>query len=96
MPHLPVCLPPKQLCRHSACAIRFPDILAVLGMCYCREHYGCFVGICGALNAAGAIGDMWVTMIVLRYAPTAYVMDEPMGCACFPWHRRQAVCRNFG
>jgi len=34
-------------------------------------------------NASGAIGDMWLTMIVLRYPATAYVMDERDGLRIF-------------
>jgi hypothetical protein len=29
------------------------------------------LGMCAAINASGAIGDLWMTVIVLRYAPTA-------------------------
>ena len=41
------------------------------------------LGICGIVNASGAIGDMWITMIVLRYANIAYVMDERDGIRVF-------------
>ena len=62
----------------------FLSILAVLGMWLLQGTlWVVLLGICGALNAAGAIGDMWVTMIVLRYAPTAYVMDERDGMRVF-------------
>jgi hypothetical protein len=53
------------------------SILAVLGMWLLQGTlWVALLGLCGALNAAGAVGDMWNTMIVLRYAPTAYVMAE--------------------
>lgn len=39
--------------------------------------------ICGVFNASGAIGDMWMTSIVLRYPATAYVMDERDGLRLF-------------
>lgn len=42
-----------------------------------------FLAICGAINASGAIGDLWITMIVLRYAATAYVVDEQNGIRLF-------------
>ena len=62
----------------------FLSILAVLGMWLLQGTlWVVLLGICGALNAAGAIGDMWITMIVLRYAPTAYVMDERDGIRVF-------------
>ena len=41
------------------------------------------LAICGIFNASGAIGDMWMTMIVLRYPATAYVMDERDGLRLF-------------
>lgn len=60
------------------------SILFVLGMWLLQGTlWVVLLGICGALNAAGAIGDMWITMIVLRYAPTAYVMDERDGMRVF-------------
>ncbi len=41
------------------------------------------LAICGAINAGGAIGDLWITRIVLRYAPAAYVVDEQDGIRLF-------------
>ena len=41
------------------------------------------LAICGIFNAGGAIGDMWMTVIVLRYPATAYVMDERDGLRLF-------------
>ena len=41
------------------------------------------LAICGIFNASGAIGDMWMMMIVLRYPATAYVMDERDGIRLF-------------
>ena len=31
------------------------------------------------VNASGAIGDVWITTIVLRYAPAARIVDERDG-----------------
>ena len=60
------------------------SILVVLGMWLLQGTlWVVLLGICGALNAAGAIGDMWITMIVLRYAPTAYIVDERDGMCVF-------------
>lgn len=39
--------------------------------------------ICGAFNAAGAIGDLWITRVVLRYPAYAYVIDERDGVRIF-------------
>lgn len=41
------------------------------------------LGICGVVNASGAVGDMWITMIVLRHPATAYVIDERDGIRVF-------------
>lgn len=41
------------------------------------------LAICGIFNASGAIGDMWMTIIVLRYPAAAYVMDERDGLRLF-------------
>ncbi len=39
--------------------------------------------ICGAFNAAGAIGDLWIVRIVTRYPREAYVIDERDGVRVF-------------
>ncbi len=39
--------------------------------------------ICGAFNAAGAIGDLWIVRIVLRYPAHAFVIDERDGVCLF-------------
>lgn len=41
------------------------------------------LALCGIFNASGAVGDMWMTMIVLRYPAKAYVMDERDGLRIF-------------
>jgi hypothetical protein len=62
----------------------FTSILVVLGMWLLQGTlWVAFLGICGIFNASGATGDMWITMIVLRYATTAYVMDERDGIRVF-------------
>jgi hypothetical protein len=35
--------------------------------------------LCGTINASGAIGDIWISFVVLKYASTAYVADEQDG-----------------
>jgi hypothetical protein len=37
------------------------------------------LAIAGIINATGAIGDLWITGIVLRYPDTAYIIDEKDG-----------------
>ncbi|MBN1535570.1 MAG: DUF3267 domain-containing protein [Anaerolineales bacterium] len=39
--------------------------------------------VCGAFNAAGAIGDLWIVRIVTRYPAHAYVIDERDGVRIF-------------
>jgi hypothetical protein len=41
------------------------------------------VALVAAINASGAIGDQWMTAIVLRYPAAAYVMDEKDGMRVF-------------
>lgn len=37
------------------------------------------IALCAALNAAGAVGDLWIMAVVLRYPSWAYVVDERDG-----------------
>jgi hypothetical protein len=58
--------------------------LAVLGMWMLQGTlWVALFGVCGVFNASGAIGDMWITLIVLRYPTTAYIMDERDGVRVF-------------
>jgi hypothetical protein len=41
------------------------------------------LGICGVLNASGAIGDIWMSGIALRYPTAAYIVDEQDGMRVF-------------
>ena len=54
------------------------SILVILGMWFAQGNalWVALLAICGAINASGAIGDLWIAIIVLRYTSTAYVMDE--------------------
>jgi hypothetical protein len=62
----------------------FISALVILGMWVLQEtSWVALLAICGIVNASGAVGDMWITMIVLRYAATAYVMDERDGIRVF-------------
>jgi len=38
---------------------------------------------CATINAGGAIGDLWIAKIVLRYPASAYIMDERDGVRVF-------------
>ncbi len=62
----------------------FISALVVLGMWILQgTAWVALLAICGVVNASGAVGDMWITMIVLRYTATAYVMDERDGIRVF-------------
>ena len=62
----------------------FISVLVVLGMLVLQgTAWVVLLAICGVVNASGAVGDMWITMIVLRYAATAYIMDERDGIRVF-------------
>lgn len=37
------------------------------------------IALCAAINAAGAVGDLWITAVVLRFPKSAYVVDERDG-----------------
>jgi len=59
-------------------------ILVVLGMWLLQGTlWVALLGICGTINASGAIGDMWMTIIVLRNPSTALVIDERDGIKVF-------------
>lgn len=62
----------------------FISALVILGIWILQgTAWVALLTICGVVNASGAVGDMWITMIVLRYAATAYVMDERDGIRVF-------------
>jgi len=60
------------------------SVLFVVGMWQWQGTiWVAILGLCGAINVSGAIGDIWMTIIVLRYAATAYVIDERDGIRVF-------------
>jgi len=62
----------------------FISMLVILGTWILQgTAWVALLAVCGVVNASGAVGDMWITMIVLRYAVTAYVMDERDGICMF-------------
>ena len=62
----------------------FISILVILGMWLLQGTlWVALLGVCGIVNASGAVGDMWITMIILRFAATAYVIDERDGVRVF-------------
>jgi hypothetical protein len=62
----------------------FISLLVVLGMWLLQgTSWVALLVICGTINASGAVGDMWITTIALRFAPTAHIMDERDGIRVF-------------
>ncbi len=62
----------------------FISVLVVLGMWALQGTlWVALLTICGTLNASGAVGDMWITSIVLRYPVTARIVDERDGIRVF-------------
>ena len=60
------------------------SILVILGMWLMQGTlWVALLAICGTINAGGAIGDLWIAIIVLRYTSTASVMDERDGIRVF-------------
>jgi hypothetical protein len=58
--------------------------LAVLGIGLLPgSPWTTLVVICGAVNASGAIGDLWMARIALRYPTTARIVDERDGMRVF-------------
>jgi hypothetical protein len=56
------------------------SILFILGMWFLSGTLWVIIlAIAGIINATGAIGDLWITGIVLRYPDTAYIIDEKDG-----------------
>jgi hypothetical protein len=51
-------------------------VIGMIGMVFVPDSIGYYVGLIVVLNAAGAIGDLWMTAVVLRYPPDALVRDE--------------------
>ncbi|MAS36797.1 MAG: hypothetical protein CL610_22520 [Anaerolineaceae bacterium] len=54
-------------------------VLTLIGMglmVFVPDSIGYYVGLVVVLNAGGAIGDLWMTAVVLRYPPDALVRDE--------------------
>ncbi len=54
--------------------------LAVVGMIVLQgTMWVLLLAFCATMNLAGASGDVWMMSIVLRYPPSAYVVDERDG-----------------
>ncbi|MHB1295748.1 MAG: DUF3267 domain-containing protein [Anaerolineae bacterium] len=55
-------------------------LLALLGMyLLAGTFWVVFFALCATLNAAGAVGDLWLLGIVMRYPSSALLVDERDG-----------------
>jgi len=60
------------------------SVVVILGMgLLSGTFWVALLALCGAINASGAIGDIWMSLIVLRYPRAAYVVDERDGIRVF-------------
>jgi hypothetical protein len=60
------------------------SLLAILGMvALAGTAWVVLFAFVATFNAAGAVGDMWITAVVLRYPPHAFVVDERDGVRIF-------------
>ncbi|MGH2524269.1 MAG: DUF3267 domain-containing protein [Anaerolineales bacterium] len=58
--------------------------LALMGMAaFAGTPVVALLGICATLNAAGAVGDLWIVATVLRYPAHVWVVDERDGVRIF-------------
>jgi hypothetical protein len=56
------------------------SVLFIMGMWVLQGTFlVALIGICAVFNASGAVADLWITAIVLRYPKIAYVQDERDG-----------------
>jgi hypothetical protein len=54
--------------------------LAILGMFLLQgTDWVALLTLCAAINGSGALGDLWMVSIVLRYPKIAYIVDERDG-----------------
>lgn len=60
------------------------SMLVVLGMWLLQGTvWVALLGVGGLFNASGAVGDLWISRIVLGYSDNAYIMDERDGMRVF-------------
>ena len=59
------------------------SLLALMGVVVASPSAALLLVGVATLNAAGAVGDIWILSVVLRYPAHAYVMDEKDGLRIF-------------
>ncbi|HLV36517.1 MAG TPA: DUF3267 domain-containing protein, partial [Spirillospora sp.] len=51
-------------------------LVGMVLMIFMPDSIAYYIGLIVVLNAAGSIGDLWMTAAVLRYPPDTLVRDE--------------------
>jgi hypothetical protein len=59
------------------------SLLALMVILFAPPNAALLLAICATVNGAGAVGDLWIMLITLRYPVRAYVMDERDGMRIF-------------
>jgi hypothetical protein len=59
------------------------SLLALMTTLVLPPELAVLVALCATVNGAGAVGDLWILLITLRYPEHAYVMDERDGMRIF-------------
>ncbi len=58
-------------------------VLVLIGSVFVSQTLGLWLMLVGAMNAAGAIGDLWMVKFALRYPRHALIRDEADGMRIF-------------
>jgi hypothetical protein len=59
------------------------SLLALMVILFAPPEVALLLALCATVNGAGAVGDLWILLITLRYPERAYVMDERDGMRIF-------------
>lgn len=59
------------------------SLLALMAILILPPAVAVLVAVCATVNGAGAVGDLWILRITLRFPDHAYVMDERDGMRIF-------------
>jgi hypothetical protein len=59
------------------------SLLVLMGVLVVNPPVALLLAAMATLNAAGAVGDLWILSVVLRYPSAAYVVDEQDGMRIF-------------
>ena len=59
------------------------SLAALIATAFVTPAAAVLLGVCATINGAGAVGDLWIMSITLRYPRQAYMMDERDGMRVF-------------